>query len=271
MNKFDMFMDFILSPKCYVPIVVFLLDFIIIRILSKAIKKILINDPNKLEEKKRNTIVVLVSNILRYVLILFGICVVLATYGVNIKGILAGLGIAGAIAGLAFQDLLKDIISGCNIIMDNYFIIGDLVKINDFTGYVIEFGLKNTKVKDFDGNVLVISNREISHIINMSQKHASVPIMVGVSYDASEDEVKKSLGKAINEINNLDCVIKKCEYLGIDELGDSAVTYVIRVHTKPDYKYEVKRASLAIIKNQFDKDGIKIPYPQVEVHNGKRV
>ena len=58
---------------------------------------------------------------------------------------------------------------------------------------------------------------------------------------------------------------------GIEELGDSAVIYVIRVHTNPDYKYEVKRASLAIIKNQFDKDGIKIPYPQVEVHNGKRV
>lgn len=271
MMNIEKIIDFISSPKFYVPIIVVLSCYLLMNILSRAIKRMLITNTSKLEDKKRNTIVVLISSILKYILILVGLCIILATYGVNVKGILAGLGIAGAIAGLAFQDMLKDIISGCNIIMDNYFIIGDLVKINDFIGYVIGLGLKNTKVRDFDGNILIISNREISHVINMSQKHASIPIMVDVAYEETEENVKKSLAKAMDRINKLSNIVKPCEYLGIESMNDSSVTYIFRVHAKPDSKFDMKRKALGIIKEQFDRDGIKIPYPQVEVHNGKKL
>lgn len=271
MMNIEKIVDFISSPKFYVPIIVVLSCYLLMNILSRAIKRMLITNTSKLEDKKRNTIVVLISSILKYILILVGLCIILATYGVNIKGILAGLGIAGAIAGLAFQDLLKDIISGCNIIMDNYFIIGDLVKINDFVGYVVGLGLKNTKIKDLEGNILIISNREISHVINMSQKHATIPIYIDVAYEETEENVKKSLEAAIDKINKLPNIVREGEYLGIDSMKESSITYVIRVHSKPDYKYEIKRKALGIIKEQFDKDGIKIPYPQVEVHNGKKL
>lgn len=271
MINVEKIVDFISSPKFYVPIIVVLSCYLLMNILSRAIKRMLIANTNKLEDKKRNTIVVLISNVLKYVLILVGLCIILATYGVNVKGILAGLGIAGAIAGLAFQDMLKDIISGCNIIMDNYFIIGDLVQINDFIGYVVGLGLKNTKVRDFDGNILIISNREISHVINMSQKHASIPIMVDVAYEETEENVKRSLLKAIVKINKLPNIVKPCEYLGIESMNDSSVTYIFRVHAKPDFKFDMKRKVFGIVKDQFDKDGIKIPYPQVEVHNGKKL
>lgn len=271
MFDFNEILKFILNPKFYVPLLTIIIFCLITKVFSKTIKRLLINDAKLVEDKRRNTIVVLVSNILKYVFVIVGLCIILATYGVNVKGILAGLGIAGAIAGLAFQDALKDIISGCNIILDNYFIIGDLVEVNDFTGYVIEFGLKNTKVKDFDGNVLIISNREISHVVNMSQKHASIPIALSVAYEHTEKEVREVLEKAMNEINKLPNIVEKCEYLGIEELSDSSVTYMIKVHAKPDYKYDVRRKSLNEIKNKFDEYGIKIPYPQLEVHNGKKL
>ncbi len=271
MMNIEKIVDFISSPKFYVPIIVVLSCYLLMNILSRAIKRMLITNTSKLEDKKRNTIVVLISSVLKYILILVGLCIILATYGVNVKGILAGLGIAGAIAGLAFQDLLKDIISGCNIIMDNYFIIGDLVKINDFVGYVVGLGLKNTKIEDLEGNILIISNREISHVINMSQKHATIPIYIDVAYEETEENVKKSLEAAIDKINKLPNIVRESEYLGIDSMKDSSITYVIRAHSKPDYKYEIKRKALGIIKEQFDKDGIKIPYPQVEVHNGKKL
>lgn len=271
MMNIEKIIDFISSPKFYVPIIVVLSCYLLMNILSRAIKRMLITNTSKLEDKKRNTIVVLISSILKYILILVGLCFILATYGVNVKGILTGLGIAGAIAGLAFQDLLKDIISGCNIIMDNYFIIGDLVKINDFVGYVVGLGLKNTKIEDLEGNILIISNREISHVINMSQKHATIPIYIDVAYEETEENVKKSLEAAIDKINKLPNIVRESEYLGIDSMKESSITYVIRVHSKSDYKYEIKRKALGIIKEQFDKDGIKIPYPQVEVHNGKKL
>lgn len=271
MFNIDVFFKFITNPKFYIPLLTILILYLLFKIFSKSIKKMLISDAKKIEDKRRNTIVVLISNILKYVFVIVSLCIILATFGVNIKGILAGLGIAGAIAGLAFQDALKDIISGCNIILENYFIIGDLVEIDNFTGYIIGFGLKNTRIKDLDGNVLIIANREISHVINMSQKHASIPISVSVSYDHSEEEVKEALLSAMKKIDKLPNIVQKSEYLGIEELGTSSITYMIKVHAKPDDKYNIRRQSLAAIKSKFDEMGIKIPYPQMEVHNGKKL
>ena len=75
----------------------------------------------------------------------------------------------------------------------------------------------------------------------------------------------------MDRINKLSNIVKPCEYLGIESMNDSSVTYIFRVHAKPDSKFDMKRKALGIIKEQFDRDGIKIPYPQVEVHNGKKL
>ena len=93
-------------------------------------------------------------------------------FGVDTSSFIAGLGVASVVIGLALQDALKDIIGGINIILDNFYVVGDYVKYGDFTGQVISFGLKSTKIKDFNGNVMVVSNRNIDEIINLSQdKH----------------------------------------------------------------------------------------------------
>ena len=173
----------VLSYKFYVPVLTICLTFLIIRISARVVKKLVNKDSKSIEVKKRNTIVALGENILKYFFIIVACLIILSVWGVDITSFVTGLGILGVVGGLAIQDALKDIIAGINIIMDNYFVVGDIVKLNDFTGEVIEFGLKNTKIKNVDGVVLVVSNREIASVYNLSQKSSSVAITVPVAYE----------------------------------------------------------------------------------------
>lgn len=153
--------------------------------------------------------------------------------------------------------------------MDNYFVVGDIVKLNDFTGEVIEFGLKNTKIKNVDGVVLVVSNREIASVYNLSQKSSSVAITVPVAYEEKEEKVAKILEGVCKQVDELKLTTKSTEYLGIDSLGDSSVNYLLRAYCKAGDQHELKRKILGLVKRELDKKNVKIPYPQIEVHNGK--
>lgn len=256
------------SYKFYVPLLTVCITFLVIRLSKRLVKRLVNKDSKSIEVKKRNTIVALGENILKYFFIIVACLVILSVWGVDITSFVTGLGIVGVVGGLAIQDALKDIIAGINIIMDNYFVVGDIVKYQDFTGEVIEFGLKNTKIKNFDGVVLVIANRGISSVYNLSQKSSSVAVSIPVAYEEKEERVAKILTSVCEKIDELGLTTKKTEYLGIDALGDSSVNYLLRAYCKAGDQYELKRKILGLVKNELDKKGVKIPYPQVEVHNG---
>ena len=261
--------DFITNPKFFVPVIAIVVAWILIiiskRILGRGINK----DSKSLEAKKKNTIIILGQNIIKYVIVIIAFLVILSSWGVDVTAMIAGLGIAGAIAGLAFQDALKDIIMGCNIILDNYFVIGDLVTYHDFTGEVIEFGLKNTKIKNVDGTVLIIANRQITEIKNLSQKSCAVLITVPTAYEEDSEKVLKVLDGICESINKWPEVKKDTEVLGVDNLNNSSVDYLIKAYCDATERYNLKRKILALVKSELDKNNVKIPYPQVEVHNGK--
>ena len=259
----------VLSYKFYVPVLTICLTFLIIRISARVVKKLVNKDSKSIEVKKRNTIVALGENILKYFFIIVACLIILSVWGVDITSFVTGLGILGVVGGLAIQDALKDIIAGINIIMDNYFVVGDIVKLNDFTGEVIEFGLKNTKIKNVDGVVLVVSNREIASVYNLSQKSSSVAITVPVAYEEKEEKVAKILEGVCKQVDELKLTTKSTEYLGIDSLGDSSVNYLLRAYCKAGDQHELKRKILGLVKRELDKKNVKIPYPQIEVHNGK--
>ncbi len=272
MTKFvRQILSIIESPKLYVPVITLLLAIFLINASNKVIKKILIKNSKTLEIKRRNTIVVLIQNIIKYLILILAFLICLRVWGIDVTGIIAGLGVAGLVGGLALQDALKDIIMGCNIILDNYFVVGDLVRFNDFTGEVIEFGLKNTKIKGADGTVYVVANREISKIFNLSQKTANVIVMAPASYENTEEEVAKVMRDICAKIDSWDDTLDKTEYLGIDSLNDSAVNYCLRAFCKGENQFVVRRRILALIKREFEANNIKIPYSQIEVHNGKRI
>ena len=197
---------------------------------------------------------------------------ILDIFGVDTSSFIAGLGVASVVIGLALQDALKDIIGGINIILDNFYVVGDYVKYGDFTGQVISFGLKSTKIKDFNGNVMVVSNRNIDEIINLSQDKHVILLNIPTCYEVTEEKVKSVLLDVIEDVKKIkDVDDKECNYLGVNELGDSAVNYLISVKCKQGSEYAVRRAILTLVKDAYDKNNIKIPYNQIEVHNGSKI
>lgn len=274
MPEFEAIVQFVYkiisSYKFFVPVLTVCICFLIIRASQRVVKRFVNKDSKSIEVKRKNTIVVLAENVIKYFLIIVALLIILSVWGVDVTSLVTGLGIVGVVAGLAVQDALKDIIAGCNIIMDNYFVVGDIIKYKDFTGEVIEFGLKNTKIKNVDGVVLIVANREISAVYNLSQKSSSVAIVVPVAYEEKEEKVAKILTNVCKEVDELKLTTKPTEYLGIDALNDSSVDYLVRAYCKAGDQYELKRKILGLVKRDLDKNKVKIPYPQVEVHNGRK-
>lgn len=233
------------------------------------IEKLLSKNKSEYDKKRKRTVAELLKNICKWLLIAITMIIILDLFGMDVSSLIASLGIASAVGALSLQDTLKDIINGASIIMDNYFVVGDYVKYNGFHGQIIEFGLRSTKIMNFDGEVLVLANRNISEVINLSQKTASTLILAPTAYEAPVEKVEKVLNEIVEEVKTWDTMKKDTAYIGINELKDSCIEYGIRIYCSPGKVWTYKREILKMIKQKYDKNKIKIPYTQLEVHNDK--
>lgn len=271
MELLEKLINFITKEEFYFTIIFIVGGYIVYKFGSILVEKIIVSGNTAYERKKRKTIIDLFRNVFKYIVVIFVILFILNLYGYNIKTIVAGLGIVATVLGLALQDTLKDLIAGITIILENYYVTGDYVKYNNFSGEVIELTLKCTKIKSFEGEVLTIANRNVVEIINLSQKEAQVMISVPVAYENDITEVEKIINeKILVEANNISDVIKNSgQYKGIEKLDDSCVCYLVSVNCKQENQWQVRRDFTRLILTILKKYNIKIPYRQIEVHNAK--
>lgn len=271
MEFFEKLFDAIMTKQIFGTAVVIFVTFLFISMFNKGIEKIMIKGKTSFEVKRRKTIIKLFQSLFKYVLIVIAFLIILDFYGVDTKSLIASLGIAGVVLGLALQDTVKDFISGIMLIMENYLAVGDTVTYNDFTGEVIELGLRTTKLKGFDGEVMIIANRNIDTIINASQKKADLYLDIPTAYEEDIEKVEKVLKEVVNKALEDKIALPDSSYLGVNSFEASQVNYLIHVICKQDDRYKVKREILKRVKVAYDKNHIKIPYEQIEVHHGKDV
>lgn len=264
--------EFVSHKEFYLPIVYIVIGFLLYRIIAHFLGKgvAFIGKGNKKKNKRANTIHNLIKNVIKYVIIIFVVLAILTVYGINVGAILAGFGVVGVVLGLALQDMMKDFIAGISIILEDQFDIGDTIEVDGFMGEVIALSLKTTRIKNYTGSIKIIANRNVTNIINYSAANSLAVVDIGVSYESNNDQVEKLLLKAIQKIQKEVPHLKgEVKLLGINALEDSAVIYRIAVETISMEHYGVERAMRKIIKQELDKNNIKIPYPQVEVHHGE--
>lgn len=271
MNVFEKIFAIFMTKKILGSLIVIVVAYIIIKIFNGLISRLLVTGKNQYEIKRRTTIVKLFQSFFRYVTIIISSLIILDFYGVNTKSLVASIGAVGVVIGLALQDTVKDLISGISLILENYLAVGDIVTYEDFTGEVIELGLRTTKIKKASGEVLIIANRNIDTLINSSQKKANLMLEIPTAYEEPADKVEKVLKELLNKAIKENLIFPDSEYLGIAELGNSSVKYLINVHCDQTNRYTIKREMLKRIKNTYEKNNIKIPYDQIEVHNGKNI
>lgn len=263
-----------LIPQVYLPIiyicVAILINGILVRIVEKVVAKKQENfSKNSYTYKKSETFKVLLKNITKYIVIIFLILAILTVYGVDVTSVLTGLGIVGIVLGLALQDLAKDIIAGFSIIFENQYAIGDTISISGFKGEVIFLGLKTTKIKNYEGQVKIVANRNATEVINYSMENSLAIVDIDVSYEEDNEKVEKVLTELATELTKTLPKLKgKVELLGIQELASSSVKYRMIAPTVSMEHFEIERKIRKEVKERLDKENIKIPYPQLEVHHG---
>lgn len=269
----DKILESIFSEVVIRTTIIIILLFIIYVVFKNLIDKILnIRHKNvNIDIKKLNTLKSLFTNILKYILIFIGIIVILNAFGVKTTTLLTGFGVVGVVVGLSLQDILKDFFAGIFIIIENQFSIGDTVEIGGFKGEVVALGLKTTRIRKYTGEIKIISNRNIDYIVNFSKANSLEMIDISVAYEEDVEKVQRILEDLCIKLTSDIKEIKKLEVLGVEQLADSYVTFRLSVITKPMQQFAVKRNILKEIKIEFDKQKIKIPFPQLEVHNGAKL
>lgn len=266
-NKYTIDLEMIIRPIIYIILGVLFFE-IIKNIIKKAENKTMLKKRH--QQKRMKTINSLIINIIRYIIIIIIGTMILSNFGVNVQSIVAGLGITAAIIGLAFQDVAKDFLAGISIILEDQYEIGDLVEINGFTGEVVNLGLKTTRLKNFKGQTLIIANHTITQVINYNLNNTKAIVDVSVGYEHSSEEVETVLNKLFEKLyKKIPKTVGKIQILGINELEESGVIYRIAVETLPGEHIPVERRLRKEIKEALDQAKIKIPYKQIEVHNGK--
>lgn len=267
----DAIIKFITMKQVYGLVIIVVVAYVLYKIFNAVLNKIIEKGKSVLEKKRRKTVIQLFKNVIKYGVMIIALIFILDLYGVNVSSLVASLGVASAVGALAFQDTLKDIIGGSTIIMENYYMVGDYVTYNNFTGKIIQMTLRSTKIQDFDGQILTISNRNITQITNLSQTVASSLISIPTAYEEKTDKVEKILNEVVDEMKTWPTMDNETTaYIGILELADSCVKYGIRFYCSPGNVWQYKREALRLVKAKYDKNNIKIPYNQIEVHNAKK-
>lgn len=258
------------------PIIYIILGFITYGIVKKIINKIIYNtSKSKLnlkshQQQKANTIRIVILNVVKYIIVVLVLLAILSVFGINVKSIVAGLGITTAILGLAFQDMAKDFIAGISIITENQYEVGDTIEVEGFMGEVVFLGLKTTRIRDYKGATKIIANHKMDSVINYSLHNSLAIVDVNVAYEHNPEEVEKALKEIAESLEGKISTAKKpIEVWGLDNLDDSEMVYRIVVEVSPMEHYAAQRVLRKELKKGLDQRNIKIPYPQIEVHNGK--
>ena len=263
-------------PILIIVVVGAVLWFALSRFLPRVVRRVVAQTGYKESkeglEKRTNTLLRIFKGLARVVIIIVVIIMVLDELGVPVAPVLAGFGIAGVAVGFGAQYLIRDLIAGIFIIMENQYRVGDVVKVADTIGLVENITLRRTVLRDLDGIVHHVPNGEIKTASNYTRHFSRVNLNVSVGYGTDLDHaisVINRVGKELAEDGKWRKVIKSApQVLRVDALGDSGIDIKILGDVKPIEQWAVMGELRLRLKKAFDAEGIEIPWPHTKVYFG---
>ncbi len=199
--------------------------------------------------------------------------IALSELGVNIAPLLAGAGIVGLAVGFGAQTLVKDIITGLFIVMEDSVAVGDVISVGGHAGLVEAISLRTLTLRDLSGSVHTVPYSQVDTVLNRTKDFSFYVMDVGVSYREDTDqvvEVLKQIGAELLEDPKYAIqILEPLEILGVDQFADSAVVIKARIKTKPIKQWFVGREFNRRMKKRFDELGIEIPFPHMTLYFGQ--
>lgn len=236
------------------------------RLGTRLIEQAESSEESPLETRKRvDTLIKLLGQIVRIVLFVTLALVMLMQLGVQVGPLLASAGIIGLAVGFGAQSLVKDIITGFFMVMENQLRVGDVVNLNGTGGLVEAMTLRTVVLRDVSGTVHIFPNGNVSTVSNLTRGWSAYVFEIGIAYKEDPDLAIATLKEITDELRADDYfgqkIIAQAEIFGVDQLGDSAVVIKGRIKTLPIMQWEVGREFLRRVKKTFDAKGIEIPFP----------
>lgn len=199
--------------------------------------------------------------------------IILSELGVNIAPLLAGAGIVGLAVGFGAQTLVKDIITGLFILMEDTIAVGDVVNVGGHAGLVEGISIRTLTLRDLSGVVHTVPYGSVDTVMNLTKEFSFYVMEIGISYREDTDhvvEVLKQVGaELLDEPKYAIHMLEPLEILGVDKFADSAVVIKARIKTKPIKQWFVGREFNRRMKKRFDELGIEIPFPHMTLYFGQ--
>lgn len=258
---------------------------IVLRIAKYAIKRLkktLLIHAEKNEkvdtleaEKRINTLMGIVWGIVKIILVATIAMMILQKFGVNVAPILASAGIIGLAVGFGAQELVRDVISGFFILLENQVRTGDIVTINGTGGLVEDIQLRTITLRDLSGVVHIFQNGKIDSLSNKTKVWSAAVFEIGVAYKENVQQVMDIMKKTGDQLKLdpefKDKIIEPIEILGLDQFADSALVIKARIKTKPSMQWMITREYNKRIKMAFDNENIEIPFPHTTIYWGEKI
>jgi len=245
-------------------------------LIAKVIRRVVTSDPSlsaEEEVRREDTLIQIMSGTIKISTVVFVFLMILSEFGIDIAPLIAGAGVIGLAFGFGGQYLVKDVITGLFIILENQYRVGDVIEISGISGKVEDISLRVTILRDADGTVHHIPHGEVTTVSNMAKGFARVNMIIGVSYSDDLEKVQKvidNVGIQLSEDPEFkDKIIDPIKFIRIDSFGDSSVNLKVLGETKPLAQWEVAGEMRIRLKRAFDKEGIEIPFPQTVIHQQK--
>ena len=193
--------------------------------------------------------------------------------GLDITPILAGAGIIGLAIGFGAQNLVRDMINGFFIILENQIRVGDVAVVNGTGGLVERITFRTITLRDQAGIVHVFPNGTVTTLANMTKDWSAYLMEIGVAYKEDTDhviQVMKDVGEDLQSDPRFrSLILEPIEIFGVDRFGESEVVLKARIKTQPIKQWEVGREYRRRLKKAFDAQSIEIPFPHRTIYMGE--
>ncbi len=251
---------------------IIVLAFLLWEIVSAFIERSLAREAAGGGSTRKLTLLPLFKNIVRITLVVIASMLVLSQIGINIGPLLAGAGVIGLAIGFGAQTLVRDVITGAFILIEDAISIGDWVEAGGHSGTVERLTVRTLTLRDLAGTVHVIPFGDVTTVTNYNRDYGYALIDAGVAYRERYGDVVQALQDVAVSLRQDPAwgpdITGDLEVFGMNKLGDSAVEIRVRIKTRPMRQFAIRRVFLEHMKQVFDERGIEIPFPHRTVWFG---
>ncbi len=226
-------------------------------------------ESNQRLQLRVNTFSQVMRGMVTAVVFVIALFIALWSVSIDIAPLLAGAGIIGLAVSFAAQSLLKDVINGFCIILEDQYAVGDVISVGDVAGFVENINLRITQIRDPAGQLITIPNSEVRIVANLSNQWSRADLNIPIAYQTDVDQALELIGKVAQAMSQdgkwKTMILEDPLVLGVDSFSERGILIKVWIKTQPLKQWEVAREYRRRLKNAFAEAGIAIPPPQQEI------